>query len=192
MSYLCVGCDPGVSGAVAVISEDRSVVLAEMLPTAQFGKSPKRKTDPSGAIRIIKGKRTELSFTAVAALFERIQAMPGEKYFFIEDVNSMPRDAATASFTFGGAFWALQQAAADRKWPIERIKAKVWQRSFISAAANRDRAAIRKAYLEAARRLFPAVDLSRVKDAERAAALLIAEHGRRTRFVTGAGETINA
>lgn len=99
----------------------------------------------------------------------------------------MPRDSAMAAFTFGGAFWALQQAAADRRWSTERIKSKAWQRSFLSVSAGQDRAAIRKAYLESARKLFPRVDLSRVKDAERAAALLIAEHGRRTRFVACTG-----
>lgn len=183
MSYFCVGCDPGVSGAIAVLDAQRHVVLAESLPVVKTAKTPRRKSLKDGGVKIVKGKRTELDFEAVSGLFRWIDAFPGDKYFFIEDVTSMPRDSAVAAFTFGGAFWALQQAAADRGWSSERIKPREWQKMFISNAIK-DRAEVRKAYLAVARRMFTKVDLSRVKDAERAAALLIAEYARRTRFGT--------
>lgn len=182
---LCfVGIDPGVHGAVAVIRRDRRVLLCEDFPINETPKAVryvKRKDKKTGQKKSVKiqGYKREFDFGKLASLFDRIVQLPGKKLGMIETVTAMPRDSTTAAFTFGGSLWALQMALADRGISYEMVKPKDWQSVMLRGVAHKDPKALRKVYLEKARKMFPEVDLSRVKDAEQAAALLLAEFCRR-------------
>ena len=182
---LCfVGIDPGVHGAVAVLRRDRTVLLCEDFPinkTPKAVKYVKRKYKTTGKKVSVKiqGYKREFDFKGTADLFDQVVMLSGKKLAVLEAVTAMPRDSTTAAFTFGGSLWALQMALADRSISYEMVKPKDWQAVMLSGVAHNDPKARRQAYLEKARKMFPTVDLSLVKHAEKAAALLLAEYCRR-------------
>lgn len=185
MSCVFVGIDPGSSGALAVLRADRSVALVEDFPVQKTLKAPtyrKRTNKTTGqkeSVRV-QGKKTQFDFGGVADLFDRVVAIPGQKIVLLESISAMPRDSTTAAFTFGGSFWAVQQALADRKLGYEFVSAKDWQKVLLRGMTFDDRRSRLDAYLAKARAMFPDVELSRkTKDTDKAAALLIAEYCRR-------------
>lgn len=185
MSCVFVGIDPGSSGAVAVLRDDRSVALVEEFPVQKTLKSPtyrkrvNKETGKRESVRV-QGKKTQFDFRGVAELFDRIAELPEQKIVMLEAISAMPRDSTTAAFTFGGSFWAIQQALADRNIGYELVTAKDWQKLLLRGMIFDDRRSRLDAYLAKARAMFPSVDLSRkTKDTDKAAALLIAEYCRR-------------
>jgi len=163
---LFVGIDPGVHGGIAAIDSYGSVKLAKHFPTVSVCKST-------------KGKKTEFDFGGIRDLFDEVSVIGGFKRAWLESVNSMPTDSRQSAFTFGGSFWALRMALADREIPYEMVRPRLWQEELLKGIAHSSSKMLRDAYLAKARTMFPAVDLSKKKDAEIAAALLIAEFGRR-------------
>lgn len=169
---LFVGIDPGVHGGLAVVDSFGNAKLAKHFPIVSVLKST-------------KGKKTEFDFGGIRDLFDEVAGMPGFKRAWLESVSSMPTDSRQSAFTFGGSFWALRMALADREIPYETVRPRLWQEEMLKGVAHNSSKMLRDAYLAKARTMFPAVDLSKKKDAEIAAALLIAEFGRR-QFVSDA------
>ena len=173
-----IGGDPGVSGAIAAINRDRKVLLLEDFPTVTFAKAPKKRTwiDKKGKERTAVHKsRRELDFKGLTALMYRIVDLPGKKYALIERVTSRHTDSGVVAFTFGGAFWALQQAFADFELNYELVNPKEWQAHCLGEP-EKEKEKRRKQYLERARVLFPQAELTYLYHADRAAALLIADY----------------
>lgn len=176
---LYVGVDPGVYGAIAVIDKERRVLLLTDLPNVKVLKAPKKKlwkNSKTGETRtVVSRSRTEMDFQGLSELMGRVVDLPGQKHVLIERVSAMVGDSGIAAFTFGGAFWALQQAMTDFNLTYGLVGAKEWQKHCLGVP-EKDREARRNQYLERARVLFPGTDLSHKKDAEKAAALLIADY----------------
>lgn len=184
MSRVFIGVDPGANGAVAVIDEGRNVLLAEAFPIVKVAKSPrtvKRRDKITGKMvsKTIRGFTTEFDFVAVAALFNRVAAL-GDPIVVLEHISSMGRDAKASAFTFGGSFWALRMALADRGIGYQLVRPKKWQDIMLAGVHHRGDKALKKAYLAVARNMFGSkVDLSLEKHHDIAAALLMAEYVRR-------------
>jgi len=178
-----IGCDPGVIGAVAAIDEKRNVHICEDFPLTITLKAPRtrRMKNKQGKYekKTVRGKTREYDFVSMAELFNKILVLHGRKLALVEKVSSMPRDAKAAAFTFGGSYWAIRQALADRGIPFALVSPKKWQTETLTNRPVGDRKAIRASYLAKARILFPKVDLHLKKHAEKAAALMIAEYCRR-------------
>lgn len=184
MELVFIGCDPGVHGAVAAIGPQRTVLLVEKFPIIKLAKAPVRRMRvdrETGESKktTVHGVKTEFDFFAMAGLFDQIVQFPGAKIAVVEQVGATPRDARSAAFTFGGSFWAIRQALADRGIPYETVLPRTWQREALEAMPHGDRNALVLAYMAKARTLFPSVDLSKKTHADMAAALLIAEYARR-------------
>lgn len=178
-----VGIDPGVSGAIAVIDCERNILLCEDFPVSEVAKSPryvKCKDKETGEVKSVRrqGSRREFDFRKLAKVFDTLGFMTGKKVVVLESVTAMPRDSTTGAFTFGGSFWALQMALADRCLGYELVKAKTWQQKILAGNFCKDKKELRKVYLNVARKMFR-IDLPFKKDAEKAAALLLAEYCRR-------------
>jgi hypothetical protein len=189
--FVFLGIDPGLHGAVAAIRRDRLVLVCEDFPINESPKAArykKRKDKKTGELKSVRvqGYNREFDFNGIASLFDRIVTLPGKVLGMVEAVASMPRDSVTGAFTFGGSFWALQQALADRGVGYELVKPKAWQAVMLQGIAHDDPKMLRAAYLSKARKMFPSVDLRLQKSAEKAAALLIAEYCRRV-FIHGVG-----
>lgn len=172
MIYL--GLDPGASGGIAAIGDDRALLLAEPWP---------------------EGDRDILDLI-------RRAAGGGRCFAILERVSSAPGQGIAGAFSFGGHYRALRMALAAVPVSFEEVPPTVWQKPFglpvlpkvpmlgkvatveeveaqkkarkERSAAQRDKKNALKTY---AQKLFPSVKVTHAV----ADALLIAEWGRRNR-----------
>jgi crossover junction endodeoxyribonuclease RuvC len=148
-----IGIDPGVSGAIAIISHD-GVTFHDM-PVLEVKK--KQTLDYAGLATILRPYSGATAFTAV----ELVCAMPGQ------GVSSM--------FKFGQCYGAVLATLAALQIPYELVTPPVWKRAYRLVGCEKDESRA------AALRLFPrcAGDLKLKKHHGRADALLMAEYLRR-------------
>ena len=150
---ITIGIDPGLSGAVAVLSN--SGVLVYEMPTVQTGKTGfvKRAVDLNGLANILRGLETF------------------ESPVYLERVNAFPGQGVGSMFSLGMSYWGAAGVVAGLGLPLHLVESKDWKRYF---RLNADKELARGL----AARMFPSVDLSRKKDHGRAEALLIAAYGK--------------
>jgi crossover junction endodeoxyribonuclease RuvC len=153
-----LGVDPGLAGAIAVLSRQEVILLAD-LPVHRVGAAHKKATRP------------ELDLHTLYALL--VEHAPYQ-HAVIEKVAARPGQGTVSMFRFGFAYGAITGLLVALGVPLTLVQPKDWQRQCgIGPApdAARQRAA----------QLFPAVapQLSRKADCHRADALLIAAFGQR-------------
>lgn len=150
-----VGIDPGLSGAIATIRGDNVDIYD--IPTLKVG------------------KKTEVNIPALWEIF--IDASGPGAICGIEKVHAMPKQGVTSMFTFGFCNGIILTMASVKEWIIHRPTPQSWKKSVMAGMDKGKGAAILKAI-----ELFPQCShlLTRVKDHNRADALLIAEYIRRT------------
>ena len=158
-----VGIDPGITGAVAVIRGDGSY---DVYDTPTYKDGTKR----------IYAK------TKMAEMLLDILHEPGAWPFFqivLEQVHAMPSDGKVSAFTFGRGvgIWEGIVAATACIEP-HCIPPQVWQKKVLPVGGNYPTG--KELNRMVAQELFPNAPLSRVRDHNRADALLLAEYGRRT------------
>ncbi len=160
MSRLYVAIDPGLSGAVAAITAESSLVSLQDTPT----------------LIVRKGKKNRNTYveSAMAALL--IALTPSDKNILvtIESVHSMPAQGVVSVGTFMMGFGIWLGICAALRLPIQRVEPAVWKRAMGLAAGSDKNASI-----ILASRLFPSASLERKKDHGRAESLLLAEFARR-------------
>lgn len=148
-----IGIDPGLTGAVAVLRPHSSEV--HDLPTVAAGRGTvKRELDPQGVLRLLQAASGP---DPARAVIERTSAMPGQ------GVASM--------FSMGVTRGILLASLAAAGIPYEEVAPATWKRAFNLVGADKDQS--RRLALQ----IFPAraTSLARVKDHNRAEALLLAE-----------------
>jgi hypothetical protein len=91
----------------------------------------------------------------------------------LESVHAMPRQGVSSTFKFGCNFGIWRGILAMAGIPFRLVRPQEWQRGVITKADGKTSS------LAAARRLFPAASMDRVRDHGRADALLIADWLRR-------------
>lgn len=156
-----IGIDVGVTGALAVIS-DRSgeFVALHDLPLMTWGKT--KWVDAVELCRVLRDAR---------------EGYPARAY--VEHTQVMGKAgmlaASSKGLTLGSTLAALQFAGI----PFELVIPSVWKRALGLIAKDSTDGEKKLASLSRARMLFPSADLDRVKDHNRAEALLIAYYGQR-------------
>lgn len=148
------GVDPGISGALAVISDN----------TVEFYDCPTAKTGPRG--------RNETDLVALNQLVHEV-LQPVPAHGIVEHVTAnATRKSVTASFNFGGNWWAWRAMLTSYDVPHDIVKPQEWQRIIgIPKKSDKDR------HLLLAHQLFPGAGIG--KNHNRADALLMAEVARR-------------
>ena len=149
---IAIGIDPGLSGAIGILLPGGAVSLD--MPVVAYSKTGfvKRVVDVHSLTHIL------VDYADVAAVFlERVNAFPGQ------GVGSM--------FSLGMSYWGAAGVVAALGMPLHPVNAADWKRHF-KLNAEKDLAR------GLAQRLFPGVDLHKVKDHGRAEALLIARYGQ--------------
>jgi len=168
-----IGIDPGLSGAVAIIYNDRTIHLHDtpvMMTTKKGGKS----------------KNDYLPFQ----MAELLRPFCGDPYVkvFIEDVHAMPGQGSTSMFRFGYGCGLWEGIIAALALPLTKVTPQAWKKEIMQGKKDKNAARIR------AQELYPCCvsQTARVKDDGRAEALLIAEYGKRISFYKSppAAETI--
>jgi len=148
---LILGCDPGKTGAIAVLSADGHLDVLDMP---------------------VSGKDVD---EAALALQVRRRVDTGPIHAFVEAVHAMPKQGVSSTFAFGQAYGALRGVLAGAGVPRTLVTPAQWKRA-VRVPAIKDGARARASELFPAY-----ADLwSRAKDHNRAEAALIAWYGARS------------
>jgi crossover junction endodeoxyribonuclease RuvC len=147
------GIDPGVSGGISVLENNKVIDVFEM-PTMIDGKKNKKQVNGSQVTNIIKEKSINSKETIVV----------------VEHVNAMPGQGVTSMFNFGQSFGVIQGICSALSLPIYFVRPMKWKKHFNLIKTNKD--ASRTKVIEA----YPDISskLHRKKDSNRADAILIA------------------
>lgn len=144
------GIDPGIGGAVGIVSEDGRFVAVHDMPTLPTT-TGRRMIDPAALSSILR--RHDPAFVLV----ERVGSRPGE--------------GAVGAFAFGMAYGAILGTLAALAFPHDVIQPASWKRR-----AGIPPRADKRVSIAIATRLLPEAvpHLARVKDDGRAESLLLA------------------
>ena len=147
---ICIGIDPGFSGAIATYDCDRRSLTVMDMPV-----SP----GPRGRDEIMH-----------AVLFDALDHPATDVW--VENVSAMPGQGVTSMFRFGQTVGAIHMAVAARGHALRLVTPAKWKGHF---GLSKDKGASRGL---AAQRFPHAADLfKRVRDDGRAEAALIALYG---------------
>ena len=108
-----IGIDPGLSGAIAVLQNNKVLNIFDM-PVMAEGK---------------KNKRQLNSALLVSLINENIEK--GEEItVVVEQVNAMPGQGVTSMFNFGQTFGAIKGICAALDLPIFFVRPSKWKKHF--------------------------------------------------------------
>ena len=148
-----IGIDPGLSGAIAVLKNNKVLNIFDM-PVMSEGKKNKRQLNSAQLVNLIK---------------ENIEANE-EVAVIVEQVNAMPGQGVTSMFNFGQTFGAIKGISATLKIPIFFARPSKWKKHFELINSSKD--ASRTKAIE----MYPSLaeKLSKKKDVNKSDAILIA------------------
>lgn len=151
MSLLCIGIDPGVDGAVAVVFNGQHLMLSD-IPTVSRGKSrAHRVIDPAGLAKIL-------------------QPFRDADLAVLESVSAMPKQGVSSVFSLGESLGCIRGVLGAMQIPVEMVAPARWKKHF---GLTSDKELSRSHAINR----FPTADLHRKKDHNRAEALLLALYG---------------
>jgi crossover junction endodeoxyribonuclease RuvC len=151
-----IGIDPGLSGAIAVLTDD----------TLQIHDMPVMTVDRNG------NAKRQVSANELAELLNLYAGK--DCHVYVERVSAMAGQGVTSVFSFGRSFGMIEGILAALKMPVTFVAPATWTRA-IGRSPGKDASRAR------AMELFPNYEyfFKRVKDDGRADAALIAHWGRK-------------
>ena len=96
-----IGIDPGLSGAIAILEDNKVLSIFDM-PVMAEGKKNKRQLNSAQLVNIIRENTASRDEVAV----------------IVEQVNAMPGQGVTSMFNFGQTFGAIKGVCAALNLPI--------------------------------------------------------------------------
>ena len=155
------GIDPGLSGAIAILEDDKVLDVVD-IPVMSEGKKNKKQLNSAHLAQYIENNILDVNKTIVV----------------VEQVNAMPGQGVTSMFNFGQTFGAIKGISAALKLPIFFVRPSKWKKHFELLKASID--AIRTKTIE----MYPSLanKLSRKKDVNKSDAILIARFYNETGF----------
>ena len=156
-----IGIDPGLSGAIAILEDNKVLQIFDM-PVMAEGKKNKRQLNSAQLVNIIK---------------ENNQGSE-EKAVVVEQVNAMPGQGVTSMFNFGQTFGAIKGICAALNLPIFFVRPTKWKKHFELINSSKDSSRTK------AIEMYPSLSnqLSKKKDVNKSDAILIARYYNETRF----------
>lgn len=158
MSLVVIGCDPGITGALAVMIDGHLHAVHDM-PTLSImvGKTNRNVVDENQLDNLLR------------ALINGYVAPADKLHFVCENVGSRPKEGPVGAFSFGRGYGAIRGCVASLQLPRTYVNPADWSRAL---KLRRGKDANRQRAME----LFPHKldDFKRVKDDGRADAALIA------------------
>ena len=156
-----IGIDPGLSGAIAVLENNKVKNIIDM-PVMPEGKKNKRQLNSAQLVKIIKENIVNSEEVVVV----------------VEQVNAMPGQGVTSMFNFGQTFGAIKGIVAALELPIFFVRPAKWKKHFELINSSKD--ASRTKAIE----MYPTLSdqLSKKKDVNKSDAILIARFYSETRF----------
>ena len=156
-----IGVDPGLSGAIAILEDNRVKEIFDM-PVMSDGKKNKRQLNSAQLVKILKDNIKDHQDTVMV----------------VEQVNAMPGQGVTSMFNFGQTFGAIKGICAALGLPIFFVRPTKWKKYFELINSSKD--ASRTKAIE----MYPYISekLSKKKDVNKSDAILIARYYNETRF----------
>ena len=108
-----IGIDPGLSGAIAVLKDNKVLSINDM-PVMAEGKKNKRQLNSAQLVALLKSKSSSDEEVAVV----------------VEQVNAMPGQGVTSMFNFGQTFGAIKGICAALGFPIFFVRPSKWKKHF--------------------------------------------------------------
>ena len=157
-----IGIDPGLSGAIAVLENNKVLNIFDM-PVMPEGKKNKRQLNSAQLVSLIKANIKSDEDIAV----------------IVEQVNAMPGQGVTSMFNFGQTFGAIKGVCAALELPIFFVRPSKWKKHFELINASKD--ASRTKVIE----MYPTLssELAKKKDVNKSDAILIARFYSETRIL---------
>ena len=151
-----IGIDPGLTGAIAIISDDSLKVFD--MPTMTVDRNGKAKRQVSA------NELAELLYTCSGK----------DCHVYVERVSAMAGQGVTSVFSFGRSFGMIEGILAELKMPVTFVAPATWVKG-VGRGPGKDASRAR------AMELFPLQQefFKRVKDDGRADAALIAYWGKK-------------
>lgn len=175
---IIVGIDPGVTGAIAMIGHRAEFIHCVDLPvmvrteSRVRGKGGEMRTKTTNQVNatalaaILREWLKDYDREAVHVMIEKCQAMPGM-------IKGNPKAQSSAgTFSLGLSAGVIEGVVGALGVPHTLVHPATWKASIKLAGGTK-----KDVYRTYAQRLFPAAPLARMKDHNRAEALLIAKFG---------------
>ena len=149
-----IGIDPGLSGAIAILENNKVLSIFDM-PIMAEGKKNKRQLNSAQLVNIIKENTSKSEEIAVV----------------VEQVNAMPGQGVTSMFNFGQTFGAIKGVCAALDLPIFFVRPSKWKKHFELINSSKD--ASRTKVIE----MYPTLSaqLTKKRDVNKSDAVLIAK-----------------
>jgi crossover junction endodeoxyribonuclease RuvC len=159
-AMIIIGIDPGLSGAVGILTEAGTALLAVDTPTISIkvGGKEKRNYNTAEMVNIIREWRGWHPDCVVA----------------MEAVHAMPGNGGVSMFSFGRGTGIWEGIIASLQIPITLVIPQRWKKAMLDGM-SKDKENSRMRAIQ----LWPAIDFSLRKHEARAEALLVAEYVRR-------------
>ena len=156
-----IGIDPGLSGAIVILEENKVLGMFDM-PVMAEGKKNKRQLNSAQLVNIINEHIKKNEEIAVV----------------VEQVNAMPGQGVTSMFNFGQTFGAIKGVCAALELPIFFVRPSKWKKHFELINSSKDSS--RTKVIE----MYPSLSsqLSKKKDVNKSDAILIARFFNETRL----------
>ena len=157
-----IGIDPGLSGGIAVLENNRVLSIFDM-PVMSEGKKNKRQLNSAQLVTLIKENIKSSEDVAV----------------IVEQVNAMPGQGVTSMFNFGQTFGAIKGVCAALGLPIFFVRPSKWKKHFELINSSKDSSRTK------AIEMYPAFSnqLAKKKDVNKSDAILIARFYNDTRIL---------
>ena len=157
-----IGIDPGLSGAIAILENNKVLNIFDM-PVMPEGKKNKRQLNSALLVSLLKeniGQSEEVSIV-------------------VEQVNAMPGQGVTSMFNFGQTFGAIKGVCAALELPIFFVRPSKWKKYFELINSSKDSSRTK------AIEMYPMLSkqLAKKKDVNKSDAILIARFFSETRFI---------
>ena len=156
-----IGIDPGLSGAIAILENNKVISIFEM-PVMSEGKKNKRQLNSAQLVQLLKDNIAENEEVSV----------------IVEQVNAMPGQGVTSMFNFGQTFGAIKGVCAALGLPIFFVRPSKWKKHFELINSSKDSSRTK------AIEMYPSLsnDLAKKKDVNKSDAILIARFYSETRL----------
>lgn len=153
---MIIGIDPGISGAIAAVTDGGALLWVEDMPVRDAGKKARKQREIDGA-ELARLLRPHLADIRCA---------------WVEEVSAMPGQGVSSMFSLGDSRGTIRGVLEALGISVERVPPQRWKRVYGLAA---DKEAARALAI----RLYPLWShmLGRKKDHGRAEAVLIARYG---------------
>ena len=159
-----IGIDPGLSGAIAILENNRVLNIFE-IPVMPEGKKNKRQLNSAQLVKLFRDNISKNEEVAVV----------------VEQVNAMPGQGVTSMFNFGQTFGAIKGICASLGLPIFFVRPSKWKKHFELINSSKDSSRTK------AIEMYPSLsnDLAKKKDVNKSDAILIARFFSETRLNDG-------